>query len=56
MGWDSVNGDNVKGDCVIGGWGGGMEGGEITGLQQAVLPTPVPVLKMTTNELLWFTG
>ncbi len=42
MGWDSIDRDNVKGDCVIGG-GEGIEEREITGLQQAVLPTPSPV-------------
>ncbi len=41
MGWDSINGDKTKGDCVIVvGRGGGIEGGEITGLQQTVLPMP----------------
>ncbi len=44
MGLDSINGDNVKGDCVIGvGRGGGTEGREITGRQQTVLPTPSQV-------------
>ncbi len=44
MGLDSINGDNVKEDCVIWvGRGGGTEGGEITGCQQTVLPTPSQV-------------
>ncbi len=39
-----MNGDNVKGGCVIGGGvGRGIEGGEITGLQSAVLPMPSQV-------------
>ncbi len=40
-GWDSTNGECVKGDCVIGGWGGegGIQLGAITGFQQTVLPT-----------------
>ncbi len=41
MGWESINGDNVKECCVIGvGMGVVVEGGEIMGLQQTVLATP----------------
>ncbi len=34
---NSINGDNVRGDCVIG--GGGIEEREIAGLLQTVPPT-----------------
>ncbi len=35
---NSINGDNIRGGCVIG--GGGIEEREITKLLQTVPPTP----------------
>ncbi len=49
MGWDSVNGDNVKG-----GGEGEWKEGKLRDFSKQFVPRLF--LKMTTNELLWFIG
>ncbi len=52
MVWDGINGDYVQGDCVIQG-GEGMEGREIMGLKQTVLPTPSQVDSLRILRMGW---